>query len=94
MQRLSERFLDKSIECEEFLEKYMEERTRTHLLKIKSEKLGDMIQRHQHESTWGGSAATPVLATHGGYPQRQANTAPYPIYGNTMPQLNMPPVSS
>ncbi|XP_067932221.1 vacuolar protein sorting-associated protein 37B-like [Watersipora subatra] len=88
---LSELFLTKQMECDAFLEKYMEERAKTHLLKIKSEKLGEMIKQNVNQATWGGPE-TPVSNTHTGYPQRQPNTAPYPIYNSMMP--HMPPVSS
>ena len=69
----------------------MEERTKTHLLKIKSEKLGEMIQQHVNQATWGGSAVT---GASGPDHTHRHNTAPYPIYGNRMPQMYMPPVSS
>jgi len=95
-QRLSESFLDKKIDCDAFLDRYIEERTHTHLLKIKSEKLGEMIQQHTNYSTWGGSTSAPNLPPrHASFmpPRAPANT-PYPLYNTAMPQLQMPPVSN
>lgn len=95
LQRLSEKFLDRDIECDEFLEKYMEERTKTHILKIKSEKLGEMIQQHVSHGTYG-SSHNPQGP---GYPGAQSGgigDPPYPMYGGNsrMPSLHLPPVSN
>lgn len=68
----------------------MEERTKTHLLKIKSEKLGEMIQQHARHGTWGGANTSHNT----GYPGSGGNP-PYPMHGNpAMPQLHLPPVSN
>ena len=102
LQRLSELFLDKSIDCEEFLDKYLVERTETHLLKVKCEKLGEMIQQHVSHGTWGGAhsphnTVTPPYPTalHGTTPAAGAGNPPYPMHGShAMPQLHLPPVSN
>lgn len=99
---MSEKFLDKQMDCDTFLDSFMERRTTTHILKIKSEKLGDMIQQRVNHSSWGGNtqeihSSTPSHSAHIGYATSQpvSSRAPYPLYHHTaMPSLNLPPVSN
>lgn len=93
-QRLSEDFLDKKLDCDEFLDQYIEKRTQTHLLKIKSEKLGEMMVNHTTTGTWGGSGGAGTVQQTYGNTNTAGSHPPYPMYSSThMPTPVMPPVS-
>lgn len=96
IKKLSEDFLDKKTECDSFLELYLEQRTQTHLLKIKSEKLGEMLRQNvQNNTAEINASSTRSAAVSSSNYHRPPPAIPYPQYGNmNMPSPFMPPVSN
>jgi len=94
-------FLSKEIDCDTFLEQYLEQRTDTHLLKIKAEKLGEMLQNPQmhnwtppsSQQTYPSNPVNPVYANF--LSSQPPSAAPYPMY-SSMPnaQSYLPHVSN
>lgn len=86
-------FISGEVNCDDFLEQYLENRTKMHELKIKSEKLGEMIQRQVNHANWGAEPVEPTRPASLNSMSSQNSGVPYPMY-SSMPTHYMSPVSN
>lgn len=84
-ENLAEKFLDKTLDAETFIEEFMTIRKTAHLRRVKSDKMKELVVKHKNQSTPSRPAPVPPQFSSPVPPYPNQSSLPYPLFPPTQP---------